>query len=807
MSKTIQRSIDDGITWENIAVLPDDSSSYFDTGSLDPTGSYVYRVLSISQSAYRYSVEKYMPWQLFTGSIYSVSQKYIDSSVLNQSGIYIYTSASYTASYTGSMSGWVEGIPSESLNQYKIRFGVVTDVNYLQETSSLYNALLANSKSYDLGWSRSIVGSVSEFPGIRSEYYVVAQSEGGFLNNGTSSLCVADIVFDGTDYSLPYSDLVSGSVQNLASGSYSDYWVYVYRYLEGDILYATETPTSCSIDASGNWSQSSVFAGHANYPIWVKMRRKTNTSSPDISAVAGLYPNGEYFNAGVDGYYVTTYGAIGGTDVFPNDEVFLELTHSKCRLVRKSDNRIMGVSSNPIPYTGSWEFTDTGTSPKVFRLYSGSAPMVQAGEYDTGSYIVEKAANSGSGLLNSYWTPLGGVLNNRCFTYDQAVAIIAMISVGDEPTAKTLVQGILTTLTGSNSGSWTTEGTFAMTGSQWAFSVNALDGKYVDPYYRNGAQFWVAEGISFYKEKFPTSSIANQITSSLKSFWQTMFQYYWVGPSGSGIWPITASAAQYVAFSGGDSGYIQNTQSYSGSGLQLNTFLGGAGVYGPAPAYYFTASYIIPWASCEHNTDAWFALRSSARAIGGTWSSSLAASASLLGYALVNNFWYASGSQLRQQNANSQSRAYQGIGNPYLPDDAHALDVSSWYGMALYAMGEYGKFSASMAVLPQYYLQDPGGSTAYGYTPYLELYEYPGNTPTLWPEGTAGVILAYRLAGSHSFAKSIHDTLPAIFTSSFGFPYATVADPAYELGNSGSITANTWLMIASNPKGFWEVDF
>lgn len=286
-----------------------------------------------------------------------------------------------------------------------------------------------------------------------------------------------------------------------------------------------------------------------------------------------------------------------------------------------------------------------------------------------------------------------------------------------------------------------------------------------------------------------------------------MFSYYWCGPSGSGLWPITGSAADYVALDGGDSGYVENTQSYSGSGIQFNTFLGGAGRYSGS-LYEFIPAYVIPWSSCEHNTDAWFALRSSARVIGETWSSSLAASASLLGYSLANNFWYESGSQLRQQIANTQSRGFQGFQNPYRPDRDHALDVGTWYGMFLKAYGEMGKFSASLATVPEYYLLDPNGSGAYGYTPYLTRHGgYEDATPTLWVEGTAGAILAYRAAGSHSFVKSIYDGLVPIFNPVFGFPYATVADPVHEIGNSGSATSNTWMMIASNPKGFWEVDF
>ncbi len=220
--------------------------------------------------------------------------------------------------------------------------------------------------------------------------------------------------------------------------------------------------------------------------------------------------------------------------------------------------------------------------------------------------------------------------------------------------------------------------------------------------------------------------------------------------SGTLAWVGTA-ALEYERASGdtrfrplatGLAGYLLGRQVTAANGYRADdprhgSVLGGEGRY--AAGYEYVPEEIA-WASTEHNIDAYFFLRD-------------------LGYVVPADDRYARAARLVRRSLlvnhwnEARGRFDQGVGDP-----ARALDLVSWGGLFLRAVGEHEKARRQLALLGDFRLDvngvalspDPesynltyhGPGPIGGYRPYAEspgTYDDPPEA--VWAEGTWGALL------------------------------------------------------------------
>jgi hypothetical protein len=190
--------------------------------------------------------------------------------------------------------------------------------------------------------------------------------------------------------------------------------------------------------------------------------------------------------------------------------------------------------------------------------------------------------------------------------------------------------------------------------------------------------------------------------------------------------------------------YLCSLQVTAGNGFEANdprygSVLGGVGWYDEAYNYYDTP---VEWVSTEHNIDAYFFLRD-------------------LGY-LEDDLTYANAAVLIKESLllnhwdSEAGHFYQGV-SPEGTDPGEALDLGTWGGLFLQAIGETAKAESSLefaeefevsgrsivkSFLPIAFNQTyTSPETISGYQPYLESEGYEAPPSVAWAEGTWGAIL------------------------------------------------------------------
>ena len=144
----------------------------------------------------------------------------------------------------------------------------------------------------------------------RDELYVQGQLKTDIFYDvgGTSSLFVAKMNFSGSGdtYTYNYTGALSGSVTNLQTGTFADYYVNTWWGVPGDILYTFEPVTTRSIDDAGQWVDAAGGAWKTGYKIAFLHRK----SDAKIVSMCAVYPVSrsaseavEYVSPGVDGYF------------------------------------------------------------------------------------------------------------------------------------------------------------------------------------------------------------------------------------------------------------------------------------------------------------------------------------------------------------------------------------------------------------------------------------------------------------------------------------------------------------------------
>lgn len=383
-------------------------------------------------------------------------------------------------------------------------------------------------------------------------------------------------------------------------------------------------------------------------------------------------------------------------------------------------------ASTPARTDGTFRFTNSNTGSKLFRLV----------ETATGDVLAESDLRNG--LIRSYeYTPSdpewGTGLQDRTVVYDQALALMAAVSSGRPAQAKELVDGLLLmqTTTGIRAGGF-------------VFAAPQLSPAFADPFYRTGAHAIAVDALLSYIDAYPTDlSIATYRTAAVDGL-----------------------------------DFLLGTQSASGATAGL--FLGGyGGEVGTPPV--FDPSFTIPWASTEHNIDAWQALTHAA-AVLGTSPIDYAVIADDLDTAIQSKLWNS-----------TLARFNQGV-NGGVPDTADPLDVNSWGAIQLLGAGHTAKVASAMAALTPFEIVDGGIA---GYMPFYDSPGYPGATPTLWYEGSFGVLLALYRTGDMAGYRDLLDGLTAGQQADGSFVYATQADALYGISTAKSVASTAWLVLAT----------
>ncbi|EOA7183468.1 prophage tail fiber N-terminal domain-containing protein [Escherichia coli] len=162
-------------------------------------------------------------------------------------------------------------------------------------------------------------------------------------------------------------------------------------------------------------------------------------------------------------------------------------------------------------------------------------------------------------LIRSYWMPEDAdpdvirVMKDRCYTYDQALAALALMVQRHEAVER-YVSG-LCALVDENGGV--------------KFFVNRLSAMSSRAYYRLGNAAWVYYALAFYLEKYPDGAQVNIVRAKLLS-----------GISWLDSFLVTAP-----------------------SDLREGLYKGGLGRYVNGE---FDASFVAEWCALEHNVDIWF---------------------------------------------------------------------------------------------------------------------------------------------------------------------------------------------------------
>lgn len=292
-----------------------------------------------------------------------------------------------------------------------------------------------------------------------------------------------------------------------------------------------------------------------------------------------------------------------------------------------SEYRVDVYSVTDIGYLqGSSEINVDGTW-SIVRARKG---MKQAQLVRLADSLVVADIYTGSGIVRSYTNiPINDLayqyLRYRCYTYDQAVALVALCTTNDQPSSEYLANGFITI--------------YDKNGDQIPAWVHHQSGICDDPtYMRTGGLAWALYALAFFAQKFPASTLVPKINTMIDTI-----------------------AALIISYIVPDAGY------------QQGAVRGGRGRYN-LTTWVYDPNYIVQWCSTEHNLDAWFALTLAGTVRG---NADYTAAADTIKTALLTNFWN-----------KDLARFVQGISSQIKFDTADALDCHSWGGIWLQNVGE-----------------------------------------------------------------------------------------------------------------------
>lgn len=372
-----------------------------------------------------------------------------------------------------------------------------------------------------------------------------------------------------------------------------------------------------------------------------------------------------------------------------------------------------------------------------FAWSSPGVKIIRLLDSRTGAVLAEHAPDTG--LVRSFDVPSTHALVGRTYSYDQGLALLTALSLGDLATADRLARGLIALQTdgGAQDGGFIT-------------SAAALNPAAGTAEYRTGNH-----GVATY----------------------ALLRYLRDGAPGSQARATAVDAAERA---------VAWLLAQRVTGGELDGLVrGGYGVY---VGGVFQPTQPIPWASTEHNVDAWHALRLGAQVLADP---GLDAAADALEDAILDRLWSA------QENRFWQGRSPEG------PDHGHALDVSSWGAIFLQAAGHPGLAQTALANLAWYASQADGAS---GYAPV----PFPA-TPIVWVEGTAGVALAQLRVGDAGAAAGTMAAVAPLQHDDGAWPGATRDDNWLSMTAAPAVGGAAWMVLtaqaqAGHPSIWDEID-
>lgn len=386
--------------------------------------------------------------------------------------------------------------------------------------------------------------------------------------------------------------------------------------------------------------------------------------------------------------------------------------------------------------SGEYVFSRSFTGTKRVKLIDNK------GNDDQSDDMVLAISTARTGLVRSYELSPGDAgygtpFQQRSYVYDQALALSAAISLGQNDRAHELARGLMATQKQGGE----SDGAFY-------FSTFQLAPQAGDTIFRTGAHAIALYSLLQYIQEYPSHIDINN-----------------------------ANASAYQALD-----YLERMKSTTGP--QTGLYLGGSGRY-VSDIY---EDYIIPWASTEHNLDTWHALKKAGIVLDPRYLQQ----ADDLSDAIVDILWN-----------DDTDRFYQGYG-PINPDPADALDTSSWGSMMLAGIYDFKRADSALNRISVYSFTDEETGIS-GWGPYSDVAGYPGATPTVWYEGSFGVLMAYaRNNRPREYATVLADLSRGQLDSG-AFRYATDTDLRYEIITAPSVASTAWYILATIGRdSFWR---
>ncbi len=381
------------------------------------------------------------------------------------------------------------------------------------------------------------------------------------------------------------------------------------------------------------------------------------------------------------------------------------------------------VGVQPASADGSFRFAGSAPGTKTFQLVA-----IEPGEsYPAGRILAEHAPPTG--LVRSLSAPAGNEdAQFLSYSYDQALALQSALVMDDLPTARIMVHGLiaLQTPSGRQAGGLVTS----------APQSNPAGGA---PTYRTGNTAIALYSLLSYLHRTGESE-----------------------PDAPAIRQAANQAADWLL------------RQQLSTGPMAGLLTGGwdqAGVEGGAR---------LPFASTEHNLDAWHALSRAGEVLN---CQRCTAAANTLRAAILAILWGSSGGGF-----------LQGM-QPDGPDRVEPLDVDSWGSIFLDAIGRPDLAATSLGRTAAFAVSDQSLS---GYLAFRPQPTMPNPVRSVWLEGSFGVALAQARHGGAGYSDTMAG-LVAAQRPDGSMPMASSVDVDRELSTASSVAATTWFILASRP--------
>jgi hypothetical protein len=204
----------------------------------------------------------------------------------------------------------------------------------------------------------------------------------------------------------------------------------------------------------------------------------------------------------------------------------------------------------------------------------------------------------------------------------------------------------------------------------------------------------------------------------------------------------------------------------------------------------------VPWASVEHNVDAWFFFTRFAKLTGNVV---VRSAADRIARALAARAWDPAHGQM-----------VRGFGDRG-PDPELALDCASWGALFFHASGDAARARTSADTADRRYASFDPKTRARGHLPHVQGPLLEGRTlsdhlgdrlsvrdwehlSAVWPEGSAGAALAAARAGRPDRARAILDGLEPLRARDGSLPTFTVEVP-FAFDTQPSVAGTAWVEL------------